>query len=234
MSSSLCVCFSSQSGDNSLKQLPHPVSLVWYTFPPPNTQTQKHHQYFITSRWQIYFNVVHREPEIDWSLGSVTRFGAGYSRRVLVPTLVREELSLDLSSLWLSPYLFSPNHRQRLSECSLLIGFVSLKCTVRVCVGGLGLPAWQVLDCRSSCKSEWSQGLITRVWSWFWSLLGTGRDTVKSGTVTQTLNCLAALSSGLRTTPQDLYTQGPKDRRHHEAFLPSWGKVTCRCQNSWI
>lgn len=101
-SPSPCVCFhfSSQSGDNSLKQLPLPASLIWYTFLPPNTQTQKHHQYFITSRWQIYFNVVHWEPEIDWSLRSVTRFKAGYSWRVLVPTLVREELSLDLSSLW--------------------------------------------------------------------------------------------------------------------------------------
>lgn len=54
--------------------------------------------------------MVHREPEIDWSLRSVTCFKAGYSWHVLVPTLVREEQSPDLSSLWLSRCLFSSSH----------------------------------------------------------------------------------------------------------------------------
>lgn len=84
--------------------------------------------------------MVHWELEIDWPLRSVTRFKAGYSWCVLVPTLVREEQSLDLSSLWLSRYLFSSSHWQQLSECSLLIGFVSLKCAGQG-GGGPGLPA---------------------------------------------------------------------------------------------
>lgn len=45
----------------------------------------------------MYFNVVHREPEIDWPLRNMTRFKAGYSWSVLVPTLVREKQRLNLS-----------------------------------------------------------------------------------------------------------------------------------------
>lgn len=78
----------------------------------------------------MYFNVVHREPEIDWPLRNMTRFKAGYSWSVLVPTLVREKQRLNLSWLWLSWYPFSFSRWQQVSEWSLLIGFVvlSLKC----------------------------------------------------------------------------------------------------------
>lgn len=66
----------------------------------------------------------------------MTRFKAGYSWPVLVPTLVREERRPDLSSLRLSRYLFSSSHWQPLAEGSLLIDFESLRCAGR---GGAGL-----------------------------------------------------------------------------------------------